>query len=367
MSLSVRRSSAVAWIMLLLLWRSQVRAQSSESAAPTVELHANAAEPAPQPADTRGAWPVTAAVLLGPAVHGAGHFAAGQSTTALRLLGAEGIGVLAAVGGLAGLAVTGASEKTTAPLAGVAAFGVGLFVASFVADVYGVIAPPGGFGEPVLRPALVAEAGIFGVIDPVFDYDALAHLNGRAFFGRHSLSLEGYAALDHSNQRLRGIYAYRLIERDAATYLEAELGGVHHRYGPEQFSMTFAEAAVSGRLSLGHVGPTLQGAFLDGAFGLAFGGHRYFDVETESDSMLLIRIGFGVFIGDGGSWTLYYDHRHDGYAAGLKMTGLGSGVLGHIGTALHYYFSSQWGVAVRAETGSAHVLGASLLFRRMRW
>jgi hypothetical protein len=317
--------------------------------------------------DARGAWPIAAALVLGPVAHGAGHFVAGQHASALRLLAAEGIGVLAAVGGLAGLAVTGASEKTTAPLAGLTAFGVGLFGTSLLADVYGVVTPPGGFGQAVLRPALVAEAGAFGVIDPVFDYDALAFVAGRAFLGRHSLSLEGHIGVDHDNQRLRGIYAYRFIERDAATYLEAELGALHHRYAPEQFSMSFGEAAISGRLGLGHVAPTLHGAFVEGAFGLAFGGHRYFDVETESDSMLLMRMGFGVFIGDGGSWTLYYDHRHDGYAAGLKMFGLGSGVLGHFGTLLQYYFSPQWGLAARAETGSAHVLGVSVLFRRMRW
>jgi len=391
MSLLAWRSAAVAWILLILLPHGAARAQfganSDEAAraattatmdgpAPSSESAARAAAvSAPQPlaanasppVDARGGLPVAAALVLGPAVHGAGHFVAGQTATGWKLVAAEGLGVLATVAGLGALAATGASEKTTAPLAGLAAFGVGLFGTSFLADLYGVVTPPGGIGQPVLRPALLAEAGIQAVIDPVFDYNALAHVNGRTFLGRHSLALEGHFGVDHSNQRLRGIYAYRFIECDAATYIEAELGGVHHRYALEQFAMTFAEAAVSGRLSLGHVAPTLQGAFVDGAFGLAFGGHRYFDRLTESDSMLLIRIAFGLFIGDGGSWTLYYDHRHDGYAAGLKMFGLGSGVLGHVGTALQYFFSPQWGVAVRAETGSAHVLGASVLFRRMRW
>jgi hypothetical protein len=64
---------------------------------------------------------------------------------------------------------------------------------------------------------------------------------------------------------------------------------------------------------------------------------------------------------------IYYDHRHDGYAAGLKIPGIASGVLGHVGTLLQCYASAQWGFAVRAETGSAHVIGASLLFRRKRW
>jgi hypothetical protein len=380
MVLSVWRTRAATWVLSMSVCCGVVRAQPSPSTlqqppslpATTREV-AVSAEPPPQAAepaaqeDHRGAWPIAAALVLGPIAHGAGHFVAGKRSTGLRLFAAEGIGLLAAVGGLAGLAVTGASEKTTAPLAGITAFGVGLFGTSFLADVYGVVAPRDGFGVPVLRPALVAEAGLFGVIDPVFDYDALAFVGGRAFLGRHSLALESHFGVDHDNQRLRGVYAHRFVEVDAATYLEAELGAVHHRYAPEGFAMTFVEAAVSGRLGLGHLAPTLQGAFVDGAFGLAFGAHRYFDLETESDSLLLMRIGFGFFIGDGGSWSLYYDHRHDGYAAGLKMSGLGSGVLGHVGTLLQYYFSESWGVAVRAESGSAHVLGASLLFRRLRW
>lgn len=373
--MSCRSCAWRSWLALLifsLLPCAEARAQSL--AAPIQvqqQLPLPAADPAP-PDDTdgvaaHGGWPIAAALVLGPIAHGAGHFVAGERSAAWQLLAAEGIGILAGAAGLGALAVTGASEKTLAPLVGVTAFGVGLFAASFLADVYGVVAPSGGFGYPVLRPALVAEAGVFGVIDPLFDYNALAHVNGRAFLGAHSLMLEGYVALDHDNQRVRGIYAYRLLEQDAATYLEAELGAVHHRFAPEHFSQSFGEAAISGRLGLHHISSTMQGAFVEGAFGLAFGAHRYFNVETESDGMLLLRVGFGLFIGDGGSFLFYYDHRHDGYAAGLKIPGLASGVLGHIGAALQYYLSPQWGFSVRAETGSAHVLGLSLLYRRKRW
>lgn len=373
--MSLRSCAWRSWLALLTILLLPCAEARAQSAAAPIELRQQLPLPAAEPAPAedaphvaaQGGWPIAAALVLGPIAHGAGHFVAGERSTAWQLLAAEGIGILAAAGGLGALAVTGASEKTLAPLAGVTAFGVGLFGASFLADVYGVVAPSGGFGQPVLRPALVAEAGVYGVVDPVFDYNALAHLSGRAFLGPHSLMLEGYAALDHDNQRVRGIYAYRLLEQDAATYLEVELGAVHHRYAPEHFSQSFGEAAISGRLGLHHISPTMQGAFVEGAFGLAFGAHRYFDLETESDGMLLMRVGFGFFIGDGGSFLLYYDHRHDGYAAGLKITGLASGVLGHIGAALQYYVSPQWGFAVRAETGSAHVLGLSLLFRRKRW
>jgi hypothetical protein len=60
---------------------------------------------------------------------------------------------------------------------------------------------------------------------------------------------------------------------------------------------------------------------------------------------------------------LYYDHRHDGFAAGLKMTGLGSGVAGHFGMEGRLYLDSQWGLLLDAQVGSAYVAGLSILFR----
>jgi len=351
---------------------SQLRAEprtgietASSDAAPAADPSATASS---RPVDdARGALPLAAAVVVGPIVHGVGHLVAGHDRTGLRLLAAEGVGLLATAAGLTGLALTGASEKTALPLSAVIASGMGLFTTSLLADIYGVIAPPGGFGRFVQRPRLVIETGLMRVIDPVFDYDVFSYLGARAYFDRHAVSLQAHLGLDHSNQRLRGSYAYRVIERDASTYLEIELGALHHRYAPERFSMSFAEVSVGGRVGLQHVGGSLRGAFVEGGFGVAFGAHRYFELETESDSMMLARLGFGVVIGDGGSWTIYYDHRHDGYAAGLKMPGLGSGVLGHVGTALQYYFWPEWGASLRAESGSAHVLGVSLLYRRKRW
>jgi hypothetical protein len=61
---------------------------------------------------------------------------------------------------------------------------------------------------------------------------------------------------------------------------------------------------------------------------------------------------------------LYYDHRHDDFAAGLKSTGLGSGVPGHIGLSSRYYLSDHFGVTTSAEVGSAWVLGLGIAFRQ---
>jgi hypothetical protein len=49
--------------------------------------------------------------------------------------------------------------------------------------------------------------------------------------------------------------------------------------------------------------------------------------------------------------------------AGLKVTGIGSGVLGHFGLAARWFVSESVGFALDAQVGSAYLGGASLIFR----
>jgi hypothetical protein len=83
--------------------------------------------------------------------------------------------------------------------------------------------------------------------------------------------------------------------------------------------------------------------------------------------LLLTRFGFGALLrgaaGPGSEVSVYYDHRHDGYAAGLLMAGLGSGVAGHFGLAGRWYFGRALGVLVDAQAGAALLAGLSLLVR----
>jgi len=90
----------------------------------------------------------------------------------------------------------------------------------------------------------------------------------------------------------------------------------------------------------------------------------------NASSLLLAHTGFGVYLGQrppdpslGGEIELYYDHRHDGFAGGLRARGLGSGVPGHFGLRGQYVVSSGWGLRAEAQVGSAWVLGLSALLR----
>ncbi len=122
--------------------------------------------------------------------------------------------------------------------------------------------------------------------------------------------------------------------------LEIELAGTHHRYLPEGFQRTTGELAVRGRWDLGHVGPSLRGAFVEGSLGYAYNVTAFdypgVEVEDDRDDLLLGTMGFGVllrgFTAPGSEVMVYYDHRHDDLVAGFTMPGLGSGVAGHSGS-----------------------------------
>jgi len=65
----------------------------------------------------------------------------------------------------------------------------------------------------------------------------------------------------------------------------------------------------------------------------------------------------------GSEARVYYDHRHDDFAAGLLLPGRVSGVFGHVGGDLRWYFGRHVGMLLDAKFGSALIGGLSLLLR----
>lgn len=301
-----------------------------------------------------------ATLVPGLVLHGAGHYAAGDTDTALALLAAEGVGVFAAVAGLAGLAVTGASRRTVLPLTAVTMSGVGLFFVSFLADVYGVAATGVDAAAPAPVYPIETRLGAAYVYDRVFDYGAFATWDLELRFGDVFVEPSAWVALDDDNARLRGRLAYRLVS-DRRDYFDLYGALTHHHYGTDGFAITTAEAGVDSRVGLDHFADSLAGSFLEAGLGVALEGHRFFDSATHSTSLLVGGFGFGWYLPRGEA-ALYYAHRHDGFAAGSKVPGLGSGVIGHVGVRAEWFFS-QLGFEVRAETGSAHVVQLALAYR----
>ena len=339
----------------------------------------DAPAPAPDRTVQRGVLPTAAAVVPGLLVHGSGHFALGQPRTARRLLLMEGAGLgLFLAGGLT-IVFTGASRYFVAPAATASILGFGLFSTSYMADIYGTLSNDGGAALSRYRPPArwETELGYRRIEDPEFAYrDFLVERVSRQI-GPLRLSPSGMFSLGGDSARYRIESQYRLLgdvedphPRDVG-FLDVTLGFVHQRHRPEHFSRSQAELSLDARYDFARLGPTLRGAFLELGAGYALARTDYdlsgFTVPHDLEHALLGRIGFGVTLrgksAPGSEALLYYDHRHDDYVAGLKVAGIGSGVLGHFGFAARWFVTESVGFALDAQVGSAYLGGASLIYR----
>lgn len=314
-----------------------------------------------------------------------GHWVAGDPQTMWTLLAVEGAGVLAMGAGLGALVATGASRKLVAPSAGLVIFGAGLFAASWLADVYGVAAPRRGTGAPRTDlPAIETSVGYRHVVDPVFAYRSFLAMAFDLRLGALRLRPEGWFGAGHANERVRFAAAWRFAGPRPATlagappapsrdgsFLDLELAGVRHAFPPERFAITSLELLLSGRLDLARLLRSLEGSFVEGSIGGALARHAY-DAPGEpvgAAEQLLARWAYGLYAGRPGSpvrgeASVFYEHRHDGFAAGAKLPGLGSGVPGSVGLRGLAWLSSELGALAEIQAGSAWVFGASLLLRQ---
>ncbi len=320
----------------------------------------------------------TATFVPGLVVHGAGHMVAGETRTGLRLLAIEGVGLGLLTAGFVPIVLTGASRRVIGPAAALSVAGVGLFAISFLGDLYGVLAPAGGTGAPFrIAPIVQTSLGYRYVYDPVFEYRHFLVQDIDYRTGPWRIHPSAWFAFDDTNARLRAEFAYRFIgprptgapPAADGTYIDLQGALTRHNFTSNRFATTTGEIAVAGRLDMARIDPFLRGSFSEMSFGVAMQAYSYRLDNTTADlsDLLLARFAFGMYLGwpgrPRGEALVYYDHRHDGYAAGLKMSGLGSGVAGHFGAAARFYFTDHWGVAADAAVGSAYVTGMSILFR----
>jgi hypothetical protein len=339
-----------------------------------------AGDPPSRPSGGRRALAIGAAVVPGFVAHGTGHYVLGDPRTGSRLLLAEGVGLGAtAVGGVS-LFLTGASRYLVAPLAALTIAGVGVFAVSWFADIYGVAAGPDGTGVPLLlAPRLETELGYRYIYDPQFAYRSFFVSGFDLRLSDFRVEPSAWTALDDANARFRLLSAWRIFgprpapaprARDGSR-LELQAAATHHRYDSDGFNTVTVELALDGRLDLERWAEPLRGSFADFGVGAALEAYDY-DVPdlgfgSDVEQMLLARFGFGMYLGDpaerGGEVVVYYDHRHDDFAAGLKMTGLGSGIPGHFGAQARYYFNHDFGLLLDVQGGSAYIAGMSLLYR----
>lgn len=323
--------------------------------------------------------PVVAAAVPGLVAHGTGHLASGESATGKRLLVMEGVGLTLFLGGGVVLAVTGASRYFVAPAAASTMLGFGLFATSYVADIYGTA---NSDGDAVLSRSVPparweTELGYRRLQDAQFAYHDFLVERVTRQIGPLRLSPSGWFSTAGDTARYRAEAAYRVVgnltdpqPRDTS-HFDVTAAVTHQRHQPDHFTQSTVELSLDGRYDLARLGRTLRGSFIEAGLGYALGRFDYdlagVSVPHDVEHVLLGRIGFGVTLrglsAPGSEILGYYDHRHDDYVAGLKLPGRGSGIAGHLGLAVRWFFTDQLGVLLDAQAGAAYLTGASLLFR----
>jgi len=318
-----------------------------------------------------------ATLSYGALAHGAGHYVIDEPATARRLLLWEGMGVAGLGLGGVTFVVTGASRYFALPGISLVILGGGIFVQTWLADLYGVSGLAEVAGSPTrVRPSFEAALGVGALWDRRFGSALLVDNRIAGSVGATIWRAELASLPSRTSSRGRVELGLFVIEpaapRPASDGSFLELGGAltEHRETAQGFSTSTFEVALSGRLDLARIGPTLRGAFAELGSGVAFATTRYHttvSVPSDDDSLLLGRIGFGMYLGRGphhGSEVLgFYDHRHDGYVGGLTMGGLMSGTLGRFGLSSRVWLSEAFGVTAVLETGAATHLGLGFGFR----
>jgi hypothetical protein len=357
-------------------------ADSARGAAPQAEP----GEPPAVAPDTEprapAPWPQIAAVFPGVIVHGSGTWLQGRTETSERLLLAEGSGLLATFAAGAVLFRTGAARNLVGPTALLAVAGVSTFGLSLLSSLYATWAPREGWGEASQRRALLESAlGYTYVDDPQFAFHHFLTTRLEARLGAGPalhLRLDTAHAPDQHNQRYELLSGLRLLEQRVAgvaapsdrardgTYLEPQLGYIEHRFDDSGFVTRVFELQLEARLDSARLLPDVRGAFFQLGAGWA---QQWFSFDVpgvsalNNSSLLLAHAGFGLYLPRASELELYYDHRHDGFAGGLKANGLGSGVPGHFGLRGELALAEDWALRAEAQLGSAWVLGLAAVLR----
>ncbi len=316
--------------------------------------------------------PAAVGVVPGLLLHGLGPLVAGDTGTAKRLFLLEGTGLgLIAAGGVP-LAMSGASRRVIGPLYVVTMTGFGLFSLSTLASLHAAVGPaiPPGL-VPQRLPPLELELGYQHVADPAFDYRHFVSVGALARLERVRLEAGARFSPDDGNLRVRVGGAFRLVGGPEAaragadgTAVDLEAAALVHRYPTEGFTLGGGELFVRGRYDMARFSARTAGSFAEVGVGMALQRYTYAGIPEDSlFEQLLYTFGYGVYLGRGGPFRgealLYYDHRKDDFAGGLKA---GGGVPGAIGLRGRVLLTERWGMSADMQVGSAWVGRLSLVY-----
>lgn len=351
-----------ALMLTVLALARTASAQPSGSIAPSATV-----EPAkPQLSPARRVLSITAAIVPGVVLRGAGSWVAGEKRAAKRLaiIAAAGLVLAGAAGGL--VRGTGAHPYTL-PAVPLVLAGAGAMFTTWAADIW--TAAGGGCvcGHADAPPPWSVEIGETWLRDA---YRSRLHgrVAGRVGLGRVDVGAaalmdvgnEGWLTFADARVRLRGAAATG-ARIDDGSRLYARIGGRVQRDDEDRVTQAVGELEVGGRYDLRRVDPALRASFVEMSTGVGLVRVRYATTSTDVDAILLHRFGWGVYL-PGGEAQIYYDHRRDGLAGGIAAY-RAAGFIGSVGTNVDLRVHGPWAVRGELQVGNAWVSTLALSYR----
>ena len=326
---------------------------------------AKADEDKSEPSMSPGLLPTLVAIVPGLALHGLGHYVAGDRKTASRLFHWQLVGMGMMLGSALALAYSGGSRYGNELTIPTLIAGNGIFFNTFIADVYG---SAGGGSVASYQPAPQAAASLgYGYIyDPQFSYNHFAVATGHLRWGQTHIDPSLWVAVGSNNQRARLPLGYGLLASDVGEYLEITGALTYHSFADSGFATYLGEAGVGARVEMSRLGAALRGSFSTASVGLGW-HHVDFDIpdgDGDSSALLIAHFGYGFYLPAGGELEMYYQHRRDDFTSGTSPGSRnGSGFLGHYGAKLRKPLSDRFALRLQSEIGAAWLLGSSLEVR----
>ena len=315
---------------------------------------------APAVSAGRRAAAIAVAIFPGVLLRGAGSWVAGAHRAARRLAATGAIGFATLAAGGVPIGVSASNPYTIWPGVPLVVAGTGVFLSSWLADVW--VAAGGGAltAWPIALPPWSIDVATTWQHD-AYRERALLGAAGHVELGRLGLDASGYVDAGNAWRSGEAGVRWRLLGPpptgravgDGSRVVVRAAARLDRDDG-DRVTLAAAEAELSGRLDLDRLDPAIRGSFLALSAGGGFTRTSYPRGRHDNAALLLAGFAWGAYLGDRGEVAVFYDHRRDGLAGGLAAS-RGAGFVGSFGASAELRVHGPWAVRGALQVGNAWV------------
>jgi hypothetical protein len=317
---------------------------------------------------SRRAAAIAVAIFPGVLVHGAGSWVLGRNRAAKWLAVTGAIGVAGMVVGGVPIGLSGSSPYTIREGVPLVVSGTGLFLSSWLADVWVAAGGAELPATPLALPPWLVEVATTWQHD-AYRERALLGGAGHLELGRLGLDAGGYVDARNASRSGEVGARWRLLGPAATGRAVADGSRVVVRAAArldrdddDQVTLVTAEVELSGRLDLDRLDPEIRGNFVELLVGGGLTRTGYPEGRHDAAALLLAGFAWGVYLGNRGEAELFYDHRRDGLAGGLDASHA-AGFVGSFGGSTELRVTGPWAVRGQLQIGNAWVTTLGIRYR----